>query len=335
MDNTGNYISTARFLFELPNAGKGSKVTLVLSNKVNISGTLYEFDFASSGDDPAVGDFLVQSNFHGTISQVAGGKLRVDTGADEFQNGTAFGIKTEVTEMEAEEFILDAMAFIDRHTRQWFNKRIFDDAKPFPIEGNNSKTLFLPVPIIDITRIDKAPPVGETIEANNYIVFSGRDLPDDRRNPMIKLRKENDDVLFAGAGRWMRGVSYHLIGSFGFLEADGSTPRLIQRATLKLSIMYASKSVGEAGLESAASGNTGAVKREKTDMHEIEYYDPNAGSGKGSGLNVGTGLSGDDEVDDIIAAYKGPVLIEGTYPDFGHESPILGSVTGPRNRRGI
>ena len=50
---------------------------------------------------------------------------------------------------------------------------------------------------------------------------------------------------------------------------------------------------------------------------------------------MGTGLSGDDYVDDVIAAYKGPVIVDGSYPDFGHEAPVLGSVTGPRNRRRI
>lgn len=319
--NTGLYTSAARLLTELANAGKAVSQTLVLSAKTLVSGTEYSYTFAPPTPAPVVGDFLVQGDNIALITDVTGSVLKADSGLL-INNGKAKAIKYDGDITDLENFIKQAMSFIDRHTRQWFNARTFDDTKPILMEGNNSVVMFFPVPILEITAIKKQTG-GEVLDPTFYQVFSGRDFPDDRRNPMIKLRQEDDDVMFVSSGKWMRGVRAVITGIFGYLEADGSTPLMIQRATLKLSLIYAVKSIGESAASSVEGGELGPIKREKTDLHEIEYFD--ARSTSKSSPSDGTGLSGDDEIDDIIAAFKGPIIIGGTFPDIGVEAPIISS----------
>lgn len=325
MYNTGLYTSAAKLLTELANAGKLEGQSVVLSAKTLVSGNEYSYTFAPATPAPAIGDFLVKGDIAALITNVSGTTVTADMGGTpSIDNGKAKVIKYDGDLADLEAYIKQAMAFIDRHTRQWFNARTFDDTKPVLMEGNNSTVLFFPVPILEIHSIRKE--VGsEVLDSNFYQVFNGRDFPDDRRNPMIKLRQEDDDVLFVSSGKWMRGVRAVITGIFGFLEADGSTPLLIQRATLKLALIYASKSLGEIAAAAAESGDLGPIKREKTDLHEIEYFDARTG-GKDS-INDGSGLSGDDEIDDVIAAYKGPIVIGGTFPDIGVEAPVIASWT--------
>lgn len=322
-DNTGNYVSLAQMLLQLGNTDLATKSKIALSSKAQDSGSIYQFTFTGS-TAPEVGDFLAIGETHMTIVDVTGSTLKATDGTD-FPEGLVSLVKTSLTEDEILAYVLDAMAFIDRHTRQWFNKRTFDSSNPVKIEGNNSQILFLPVPIISIDEIRKN---GSTmaLDQSFYRAAMSRTIPDDRRNPTIKLIADSDDVLFISAGLWMRGTITEIEGSFGFLEPDGSTPRPIVRATTKLALIYATKSLGEAAEQASTSNGLGPLKREKTDFHEIEYHNPNVGGGKS--VSVGTGLSGDDEVDDIIAAYKGPIIVEGSYPDIGLEAPWLPSVTG-------
>lgn len=323
--NTGLYVSIAKYLTELANAGKASAKSLVLTNKTLTTGTEHTYTFAPATPAPAIGDFLVKGDYHTLITNVAGTVITVADGTN-IPNGKAKAIAYDGDESDIQALIRQAMAFIDRHTRQWFNARTFDDTKPVLMEGNNSPVMFFPVPILEITSLRKQSG-SEILDPSTYQVFNGRSFPDDRRNPMIKLRQEDDDIMFVSSGKFMRGIRAVVTGIFGFLEEDGSTPLQIQRATLKLALIYGIKSLGESAGNAAASGDLGPIKREKTDMHEIEYFDARSTGGKDSTAS-GTGLSGDDEVDDIIAAFKGPIIIGGSFPDIGVEAPILNSVSG-------
>jgi hypothetical protein len=327
-DNTGPYVSTAKFLIELGNADKATVSKLVLSNK-----TATTFDFTTSAaTPPAIGDFLIQGTYHAIITNVTPTQITVDDTTN-FSEGSAKFANTEFDETELDNLILDAMDFIDRHTRQFFNKRDFTEAlgNAIKFEGNNSRVIFFPVPIISITSIRKNNE-DALLDLEDVKIFDSRALPDDRRNPMIKLIRDDHDIFVVNTGRFLRGTITTIDGSFGFLEPDGSTPRLIQRATLKLAVIYAARSIGESASQAANASGKGAIKREKTDLHEIEYYDPN--NTNSNATSVGTGLSGDDEIDDIIAAFRGPPIVSGTYPDFGIESPILDSVARSRGRDG-
>jgi len=322
--NTGRYTSAAKLLTEMANAGLSSALNVILSNKTVVSGTETEYDFAPLTPAPAVGDFLVQGNALSMITAVPGGnKVRVADGTA-ILTGKAKVIPFEGTESDLNEMIDEAMAFVDLHTRQWFNARTFDDSNPVLWEGNNSSVIFLQVPIIEITAIRKQLG-GEILDPTFYQVFNGRAMPDDRRNPMIKLRQEDDDVLFVSSGKFMRGVRAVITGVFGFVEPDGSTPKPIQRATLKLATMYAAKSIGESAQSAAEEGDLGPIKREKTDMHEIEYFDARDDAGGASG--EGGQPTADTEINKILANYRGPMVIGGTFPDIGVEAPVLASWT--------
>lgn len=327
-DNTGPYATIAKLLVELGNAGQATVSKLVLSNK-----TATTFDFTTSATTPpAIGDFLVQGAFHALLTNVSPTQITVADTTD-FVEGSAKFANTEFDETELNNLILDAMDFIDRHTRQFFNSREFTIAlgNEIKLEGNNSRLVLLPVPIIRIDTIRKNNE-DALLDLTDVKIYKSRAIPDDRRNPMIKLIRDDHDIFVVNTGRFLRGTITTIEGAFGFLEPDGSTPRLIERATLKLAIIRAVNSIGASAGSSASTSGKGPLKREKTDLHEIEYYDANATNTNAG--NAGTGLSGDDEIDDIIAAYRGPPIIGGTFPDIGIESPILDSVARSRGRDG-
>lgn len=181
-DNTGPYVSVARMLAELGNAELGTVRKVVLSGKAGNS-----FTFATSGTNPAVGDFIVQGEYHSLVTNVAGSTVTVQD-ATNLVDGSAKAVTTDLEETDVQKYITDAMAFIDRHTRQWFNKRTFSraDGNSLKIEGNNARVLFFPVPIIQIDSLRKNNSEA-VLDTAFYRVHKSRQMPDDRRNPMIKL----------------------------------------------------------------------------------------------------------------------------------------------------
>ena len=96
------------------------------------------------------------------------------------------------------------------------------------------------------------------------------------------------------------GSSSMTAGDKWYVEAqfDG-TPRLVKHACTKLCLIkdFPDQSDVE------ESGVHGAIKREKTDGHEIEYWEISTGTSEFAGL------IGDEEVAGILAAYKGPMLV--------------------------
>lgn len=204
-----------------------------------------------------------------------------------------------------------AMQTIDRGTGQWFNSR----ALTIAFEGKNSNVLMLGVPILEIDEIKLN---GESVPTPlvNFVIFNSRTYPDDRRNPRIKImRKERNIYTDTIHKSFHRGAITQIIGKFGFLEQDGSTPLLIQRATLKLAIKYATTDL----VNDVAQAGTGPMKRERTDLHEVEYFEPSADA-----VQVGSGFTGDDEVDKIISMYRAPVGIGGSILDTAKIETVEG-----------
>ena len=198
---------------------------------------------------------------------------------------------------------------LERVTRQWF--------RPIPIElyldGTDSDTLHLPVPIISIEtmRINDDP---TPLEAGRYRVYSGCLLPDDRKNPRIKLVDTfgyERDIYTAPdrtrRSRFHKGrQNQYMKGVFGYVEADGSTPAMIKRAMLKLVI----KDV-QSPLAGSLPGLTpppitsSIVREEVTDGHSIKYQ---LAGGDLKPRAVGlSGLIDDPEVQMIVKLYKAPI----------------------------
>jgi hypothetical protein len=319
-DNTGNYVSEAKLLIELVNGGKGTKSSIVLSNKAGNT-----FDFSPASPAPEVGDRIVYGDYQSQIQSVAGSQLTL-VDATVIENGGAYLVKMDILDIELTDLILNSMDFIDKNTRQFFNKREFT----IEMEGTNSDLLLLPVPIIAVTSLYKNSEA-EALDSSYYRVFNGRTSPDDRRNPRIKMMSEESDVLYTGSSYFMRGSIQKIVGSFGFLEEDGSTPRMIQRACLKLATMRGLQTIGESASQANSASGVGAIKREKTDLHEIEYYDANSNSSGDSGDAANGTFSGDAEIDRIIRSYKSPIVVTGTFPDFGREAPKIISLVDKRS----
>jgi hypothetical protein len=189
---------------------------------------------------------------------------------------------TKYPDPRVEQLITIWSAYVDRACRQWFEARTLDAR----LDGNDSDTLFLPVPVIELT--------------SRYFVYNGRSLPDDRQNPRVKLLSQDYRDIFRSrvyGQKFVRGKqNQRLVGSFGFVEQDGSTPELIKRAVIKLVISNA-PTVAE------KQGESGPVAFEMTDGHSIQYVTAEKLGFKSSGFAV----TKDAEVDQILSMYRAPI----------------------------
>ena len=208
--------------------------------------------------------------------------------------------------------------FIDAATKQWFEPRYLS----LKLDGNDSRTLFLPVPVITVERFYMNSNFTNPLDPKLISVYNRRDAArDDRRNPMIKLQGAGLGVFdvpdFRLGMMFIKGEQNQQIdGTFGFVEEDLSTPKMIKRAVLKLSIKQLQNGGGNmwnevAGAAPLAGG--GQVQSETTDGHTISYA---AFSVKPvqAGLN---GITNDAEVDRIIDLYRAPLKIAATSGNGG------------------
>lgn len=199
---------------------------------------------------------------------------------------------------------------LERVTRQWFRPI----ACEFYLDGTDSDTLHLPVPIISVSAL-KINTDTVALSTNRYRVYAGRQLPDDRKNPRIKLVDtwgfERDIYTTSdrtSRSRFFKGRQNQFIkGVFGYVEQDGSTPALIKRAMLKLVIADLANPI----VPGTGSGITpppitaGIVREEVTDGHSIKY-DTVGGDFKPRAAGL-SGLINDPEVQMIVKLYRAPI----------------------------
>ncbi len=126
--------------------------------------------------------------------------------------------------------------FLDRATRQWFESR----SVTFAVDGSDSDALHFAVPILTVTSL-KLNSDPNALDTDLYEVYNGRQMPDDRKNPRIKLvgpsthRSIYTSPMVSGRLIFRKGRRNQTIaGTFGYLEADDSTPLLIARAVTKM-----------------------------------------------------------------------------------------------------
>lgn len=307
MDNTGPYLSYAELLIEMALGGSTLVLSsdIVLSNKLNDpGGDIFEY---SGAGIPVVGDVVSQLGKGSTVIELLTGptRLRVEDadGSSPLANGAARLFHSDsVPRYRGEGFIQEAMGLIDEVTGQFFNAR----SATVTLEGNNTPTLWLPVPIISITQLLINSTSLELQEGEDYdfVAFKGRERPqDDRRNPRIKLNVgRGRDSIFTGAITnrvFIKETLTHITGTFGFLEPDGSTPALIKKATAILALGSANVPIA-----TSAGGTTGPLKRTKVDLHEQEFFENKVTTSKSS-------ITGDAQVDYILAKYRAPIRISG------------------------
>jgi len=312
MDNTGLYLTYGDLLLEMALAGntKVRKTPITLSAKTsNQTGDIFTFSVSGSDPAPVVGDVIHQAGKTASIIDFPSGtQIKVDT-VDELVNGPSDLLHSEtVPKYYGEQLIQQAMDLIDEKTGQFFNKR----SGVYSLEGNNTALMHFPVPIIEIEELLINSTKTELKEGEDYdfVAFKGRQRPqDDRRNPRIKLNiGRGRGSIFAGSITsrvFVKGTLTQITGSFGFLEPTGKTPALIQKAVKLLVMQDISTPIGAT---LTTSSTAGPLKRLKVDLHEQEFFEPS--SNKDS---VKSSASGNEEVDRIIAFYRSPIRIAGSF----------------------
>ena len=204
--------------------------------------------------------------------------------------------------------------FVNQNTGQWFCPR----AVTLELDGTNSALLQLPVPTI---RIDAVYLNGssQALPASQYVVYN-RYFPDDRMNPKLKIKSaaaSEAENFYAAVGGDLYGTLYstlygmvfkrgernqRLVGLFGYVEQNGTPPPLIKYAVRKLIAMNA-QPLALGGATSLA----GPLTEEVTDRHKMSYSDKMLPSAT---------LTGDPEVDRILARYRRAMIIDMPYGEI-------------------
>lgn len=192
-------------------------------------------------------------------------------------------------------------SWIEQVTGNFFEKK----ALSFYMDGNDSEVLHLGIPIITITHL-RINDSAADLPTDEYAIYNGRTPPnDDRQNPKIVLKQNYRRNIFTdpplptlgqvSKRNFLRGErNQYIEGEFGYLEPDDSAPSPIIRALKRLVLKDAN---------AIASGNTvldtvdkSRLISQTTDKHSYKLASP----------GPGVGLTGDQEVDKILRAYKAP-----------------------------
>ena len=207
---------------------------------------------------------------------------------------TVADIRAEgVTEGRADDarltaLIQEATRLLDKVTGQFFEAREMD----LRLDGTGSRVLHLPVPVIQLTGLWPNHSVIPIAPAY-YEVYASRDLPDDRANPKVVLK---NGYMFERGTRNQR-----LRGSFGYVEADGTTPPLIGKATIKL-VIDAVALLGAPDADFRRRRHF--IIEESTDGQRVRYA-PESARIRGEFA----ALAGSKLVAEVISLYKAPLAI--------------------------
>lgn len=201
--------------------------------------------------------------------------------------------------------------FIDRACRQWFLPKQL----VLGLDGTDSDTLHFGVPIIQIDsiKLNNSP---DNLDPAFFRVYNARVYPDDRRNPRIKLIRADEirDIFTAPHPydrlKFRKGrQNQEIVGSFGYLEPDGTTPKLIQRALCKLVIsklqnpLFVDPTVTPT--VPPAPPIVGPLIEEETDDHKQKYAQ--AGGTVAARRPGLSGITDDQEILDIISLHRAPI----------------------------
>lgn len=174
-----------------------------------------------------------------------------------------------------------ATAYIDGVTGQWFEPR----AMTIALDGNDSDMLLLPMFPIEVASLKVD---GEVV--TDYKVYN-RFLPDDRRNPKVYR-----------ASGWPPGrQNIVLDGTWGFVEKTGidyRAPTLITQVAKRLVIREIPVLGDSEGQEERKRAR---IISETTDGHSYTL----------ERLASTMDLTGDPDIDGVLAFYRAPMAIGG------------------------
>lgn len=223
------------------------------------------------------------------------------------------GIDTDdLSNARLEELLFDAQDYIETKTQNVF-RPVWQD---FRVNGPHGSQLFLPLPVIAVSAVYANGSTSmlshDSVRVNHAVVteldrFQPR--PDPRRNPWIRFRG-----IESGPGNFSwptsldstifhRGANnQRIVGAFGFMERDGSVPRQIREAMLRLIVANAES------LEVGDEAASGPVVSRTTDRNSISY----AASGLESSLSWSGATS--KRVEEILINYRRPIGLGTTAP---------------------
>jgi hypothetical protein len=204
------------------------------------------------------------------------------------------------TDAQIEASILTWQEFLDRACRQWFLPKELE----FEFDGDGSYDAHFGVPIVSIEylRINRST---SDLDPSLYKVYN------DKKNPKIglvqpaQLRDIHQAPYTYGETRFLKGYKNQAVkGVFGCVMPDGTPPKLIQRALLKLVIEKLTRPIyGPGSGDESSMTFAGVVIEERTDGHSIKYGTPTF-QDRRVGLS---GITQDLEILDIIRLYKAPL----------------------------
>jgi len=180
---------------------------------------------------------------------------------------------SDASDAEVQELLLYANQLVEKITKQFF----IEKTGSVTFDGTNSRMLHLPFPVHTVTALYLNENT-TALDSSYYTVHdkrSGSDIIDDRKNPKIVLNNNGQDSIYTKLDNrhFYKGYDQTIAGTWGYVEQDGSTPVAINRIVISI-VMLNYKSLFDtygSGLVTMEPP-TGAVRRERTDDHEIEFY---------------------------------------------------------------
>jgi hypothetical protein len=159
----------------------------------------------------------------------------------------AEGVSASVSDQRIVEKIALAEEYIERRCKWWFEPR----ALILKLDGNGRSYLYLPAPIVSVTRVTVMEPYSafarEAVDLESLSIYDRvpwRNGSDDRWNPKIEWKPApraslliQGDLTTRRLPVWTEGVQNIWIeGTFGFVERDGRAPLAVRAAARRLVI---------------------------------------------------------------------------------------------------
>jgi hypothetical protein len=222
-----------------------------------------------------------------------------------------FGVTSEIMpDNEVLDAIKESQQLIERATRQWFTPR----EVTLVMDGNGLDILHLPVPIVGITSM-KINGSEYALDPAYYHAYTGRLLPDDRKNPKIVLTpngRGTGSVIYSSGSmsKFERGRrNQTIVGTFGYVEEDGTTPMAIKRAVRKMVLERVNMPIQYLGGTGEVETVAGVIIEEETDGHRRKYAQGSVAAISAKRRVGLMGLTQDPEVLETLRLYKGPQAI--------------------------
>lgn len=178
-------------------------------------------------------------------------------------------------------------------------------------DGNNAQILHFNMPLIAVTSV-KINGEDTALDADDYTAYTGTSRPqDDRKNPRIKLTPVRGSIFRTSPGIFVKGLEQKITATWGFLDG-GSAPQPVLDVLTQLVILdidgYYDRFTE--GASTSFAGLTNAIRRERTDGHEIEY----AGDAERAVSAIPGWSMIPSELAEILALYRSPLTMGAPEP---------------------